>query len=175
MKYAFILLVCLYGTACRQVSQNLTQPVIIHQATLPLRVVAVPDSPQQFLGYVLYSNELSGPGTPRFCVVTKSIDPDTEDYKEYCKCIIQDIARSNKLKSYEVVIYDSNQAFIANENLETPNHWILTDEEAKSVYDHVVASYSHNIVSPDWNENNLIRFYQYASNSAHASQEEFTP
>ena len=137
-----------------------------------LCVAEVPNTDDEQLGYVLYHTEHSG-GVDTYCVVTKSLHNDTDDYKRFCKTIIADIAENADFNACEIRIYDSNEAFRLNENLLYAGHWLLTADEERTVQQHLVASYWHHVYR-DEEDDNTISYYQYLPDF-HAGTEVFVP
>lgn len=136
----------------------------------PFRTVNNPDT-QTLYAYELHKRRVAQDELPELCAIIKNVDPAKDDYKTYCKLVVNDIVRTSGTDKLVVYIYDSNEAYELYENKFLYQYKNLDTNESSLVDRHLIATYtgSRNN-SYDYYTGPQLAYYENAHNGRNESE-----
>lgn len=111
---------------------------VTHAKTL-YKAINTHDDSSSLLGFELHSAaiRLNGHLHKQCSVILRSMDPTVDDYKTYCKDIVDDLVAMYGEENLTVNIYDSFEAY----SLVMDDAHLLTQQEEQFVAGHKIASF----------------------------------
>lgn len=112
--------------------------VLTHEKTL-YKAIKTHDAGNSLLGFELHSSSLriAGELHKQCSVIVRSMDPAADDYKTYCKDIVDELVGMYGAENLNVNIFDSFEAY----SLVIDETRFLTQEEEKFVAGHKLAAF----------------------------------
>ena len=138
----------------------------------PYRVISSINDSQQLMSYIFHQSADDEMNCKECSAVIRAIDPAKDDYKTYCKSVINDIVKTMGTDHIEITLYDDDKAYELLEIQSAQQMEMLTDVDFDSVSQHVVATYYG--ARGDYVDNHLLHYYPQAGNR-YTAQEIYFP
>jgi hypothetical protein len=108
---------------------------------LPYRTINTPGDTSSLYAYELHTRKVQQDELQEYCVVIRNVVQAKDNYKAYCKAVVQDIVKATGSDKVAVYIYDNYEAYDLYESKFLAHFQNLDTAESTLVAAHLVATY----------------------------------